>query len=147
MLTQRIADDMKTAMKAGDRERLSAIRMLRAAIKDMEIELGHAPDEAELTALLARLVKQRLDAARQYEAGGRAELAQRERREADIYRAYLPAPLEASELVALVEAAITETGATGVRDMGKVMAALRPKVQGRADMARVSALVRERLAG
>ncbi len=147
MLQERITRDMKDAMKAGDKARLSAIRMLRAAIKDKEIELGRAPDEAELVALISRLVKQRLDAARQYEEGGRTELAERERREAEVYRAYLPQPLGADELAGLVEAAIDETGAAGMRDMGKVMAALKPRVQGRADMGEVSALVKEKLAG
>jgi len=147
MLLERIADEMKAAMKAGDRERLSAIRMLRAAIKDREIELGRALTDEDLTALLARLVKQREDAARQYEEGGRAELAGRERREAEVYRAYLPEPLEADELARLVDEAVAETGASGMRDMGKVMAALKPRVQGRADMGEVSSLVRRRLAG
>ncbi len=147
MLLERIAEDMKAAMKAGDRERLSAIRMLRAAIKDREIELGRALTDEDLTALLARLVKQREEAARQYEDGGRAELAERERREAAVYRTYLPEPLAADELAKLVDEAVAETGASGMRDMGKVMAALKPRVQGRADMGEVSGLVRQRLAG
>ncbi len=144
-LVERITTDMKAAMKAGDRARLSAIRMLRAAIKDKEIELGHSLSDEDAFALIARLVKQRRDAASQYEGAGRAELAARELAEADIYQAYLPAQLADDELVQLIDKALAETGATGMRDMGKVMAALKPAVQGRTDMGRLSGMVRARL--
>ncbi len=146
MLIQRITEDMKVAMKAGDKERLSTIRMLRAAIKDKQIELGHLPDENELLALIARLVKQCRDSARQYAEGGRSDLEARELREAEIYTAYLPAPLSAGEVERMITDAIAETGAASMKDMGRVMAAIRPKVQGRADMGKLSAMVKARLA-
>jgi len=145
MLIQRIAEDMKTAMKAGEKERLSAIRMLRSAIKDKQIELGHEPSEDELLALIAKLLKQRNDAARQYAEAGRNDLEAKEEREAELYRAYLPEPLSEEEVANILQAAMDETGASSIRDMGRVMAAIRPKVQGRADMGKLSAMVKARL--
>jgi len=145
MLIQRITEDMKTAMKAGEKERLSAIRMLRAAIKDKQIELGHEPSGDELLALIAKLVKQRNDAAQQYAEGGRADLEAKEKREAEIYKAYLPEPLSEEEVTKIIQEAMDETGAVSIKDMGKVMAVLRPKVQGRADMGKLSAMVKSRL--
>ncbi len=144
-LVERITADMKAAMKAGDRARLSAIRMLRAAVKDREIELGHALSDEDVFALIARLVKQRREVARQYEGAGRDELAASELAEAELYQAYLPAQLTHEELTTLIDKALTETAATGMRDMGKVMAALKPRVQGRTDMGRLSAMVKARL--
>jgi len=145
MLIETITDDMKAAMKAGDKARLAAIRMLRAAIKDKEIELGHTLEENEVLAVLARLVKQRRDAARQYAEAGRADLEAKEMAEAEIFQAYMPAQLSDDEMAAVVEKAIADTGATGMRDMGRVMAAVKAVAEGRADMGRLSALVRERL--
>jgi len=145
MLNQRIIEDMKAAMKAGDKERLSAIRMLRAAIKNREIELGHELSEDELFAVMARLVKQRHDAASQYAEGGRPDLEAREKREAAVYASYLPEPLSEKEINQIIEKAVSQTAAAGLKDMGKVMAAIRPKVQGRADMGSLSALVKTRL--
>ncbi|HXH72393.1 MAG TPA: GatB/YqeY domain-containing protein [Mariprofundaceae bacterium] len=145
MLVQQITDDMKAAMKAGDKARLAAIRMLRAAIKDREIELGHALDDAETQAVVAKLVKQRNDAANQYQDAGRADLEAAELAEAALLQAYLPEPLSDAELAALIDAVVTETGAAGMRDMGKVMAAVKERAEGRADMGKVSGLVKARL--
>ncbi len=144
-LVERINEDMKQAMKARDAARLSAIRMLRAAIKDREIELGRPLADEDVVAVAARLVKQRKDAARQYEEAGREDLRERELADAAIFQAYMPEPMDDAEIEAAIEAAIRETGAQGMRDMGGVMAALKPRLAGRADMAAVSARVRERL--
>jgi len=147
MLFQRITEDMKTAMKAGEKEKLSAIRMLRSAIKDKQIELGHEPSDDELLALIAKLVKQRNDAAQQYAEAGRADLEAREQREAELYRTYLPEPLSEEEVTKIIQEAMDETGAASIKDMGRVMATIRPKVQGRADMGKLSAMVKARLSG
>lgn len=145
MLIQHITEDMKTAMKAGEKERLSAIRMLRTAIKDKQIELGREPAEDEVMALIAKLVKQRNDAAQQYAKAGRDDLETKERREAELYKAYLPEPLSEEEVTKIIQEAMDETGAASIKDMGRVMAAIRPKVQGRADMGKLSATVKARL--
>ncbi len=145
MLKDRILSDMKEAMKAGDKARLSAIRMLRAAIKDREIELGHPLSDAEVHEVLSRLVKQREDSAAKYAEAGREDLRAKEQAEADLFRAYLPEPLSEQELEALIEQAIAETGASSVREMGKVMAWVKTRAAGRADMAQVARIVRARL--
>ncbi|MDX8401369.1 MAG: GatB/YqeY domain-containing protein [Mariprofundaceae bacterium] len=145
-LIDRITEDMKQVMKSGDKATLSAIRMLRAAIKDREIELGHPLEDADVIAVAARLVKQRKDAARQYEEAGRVDLRDRELADADVFRRYMPEPMSDAEIEAAIEAAVAETGATGMRDMGRVMAALKARLAGRADMGEVSARVRARLA-
>jgi len=145
MLIQRITEDMKTAMKAGEKEKLSAIRMLRSAIKDKQIELGHEPSEKEVFVLIQKLVKQRNDAARLYAEGKRADLEAKERREAEFYQAYLPEPLSENEVEKIIRVAMDETGAASIKDMGRVMAAIRPKVQGRADMGKLSAMVKTQL--
>jgi uncharacterized protein YqeY len=147
MLTQRIADDMKEAMRAGDKARLSAIRMLRSAIKDHEIEIGKPLVDEDVLQLVARLIKQRKESASQYREAGRADLEQRELAEVEVLNAYLPAQLSAEELAHIIEEGIGETGACSIRDMGKVMAWLRPRVLGRSDMGEVSAKVKERLQG
>ncbi|MDX8407643.1 MAG: GatB/YqeY domain-containing protein [Mariprofundaceae bacterium] len=144
-MLKQLLEDMKTAMKAGDKSRLSAIRMLRAAVKDREIELGHALDDGEAIAVFSRLVKQRRDAATQYADAGRDDLAASELAEVEIIQAYLPEQLSEDELVALVDAAIAETGAGSMRDMGKVMAIVKAKAEGRADMGKLSGLVKSRL--
>ncbi len=145
MLNQ-LTEDMKAAMKAGDKLRLSCIRMLRAAIKDKEIELGHGLDEAEAMAVLAKLVKQRNDAASQYADAGRDDLKDKELAEVEIIQAYLPEPLSGDELDVIVDQAISQTGAASMRDMGKVMAIVKDKVAGRADMGKLSGIVKARLA-
>jgi len=121
--------------------------MLRSAIKDKQIELGHEPSDDELLALIAKLVKQRNDAAQQYAEAGRADLEAREQREAELYRTYLPEPLSEEEVTKIIQEAMDETGAASIKDMGRVMATIRPKVQGRADMGKLSAMVKARLSG
>ncbi len=144
-MLKQLTEDMKTAMKAKDKARLGCIRLMRAAIKDKEIELGHGLDEAEANAVLSKLVKQRNDAAAQYADAGRDDLQQAELAEMAIIQAYLPAPLSDTELTALVEHAISATGASSMRDMGKVMGMVKSKAEGRADMGKISGLVKARL--
>lgn len=144
-MLQQLTDDMKAAMKSGDKLKLSAIRMLRAAIKDKEIELGHGLDEAEAQAVANRLVKQRNEAAKQYAVAGREDLQEKELAEAAVFQAYLPEPLSDDELTAIIEAAIAETGAASMRDMGKVMGVVKAQAEGRADMGKLSAIVKEKL--
>lgn len=144
-LGERLTTDMKAAMRAGDKPRLGVIRMLQAAIKQREIDEQTELDDAAKLAIVEKQVKQRRDAAAQYREGGREELAAQEDFEAGVLAEYLPQPLDAAELEALIEQAITETGAAGMADMGKAMAWLKPKVAGRADMGQLSAKVREKL--
>jgi len=145
MLEARITEDMKNAMRAGDKETLSAIRMLKSAIKDKQIELRHDTTDEDVMALIGKLVKQRREAAKQSAEAGRADLEAKELKEADIYSAYLPEPMSQADLQALLEAVMAETGAAGMKDMGRVMAAMRDKAAGRADMGQLSALVKARL--
>jgi len=146
MLEQRITEDMKAAMKAGEKETLSAIRMLKSALKDRQIELRRELEEEEVLALIGKLVKQRREAARQYAEAGRSDLEAKELKEAEVYGAYLPEPMDEAELTAMLETVLTETGAAGIKDMGKVMAEMRSRAAGRADMGRLSAMVKSRLA-
>jgi uncharacterized protein len=147
MLTQRIADDMKDALRAGDKPRLSAIRMLRAAIKDQEIELGRLLADEDVLQLISKLIKQRKESASQYGEAGRPDLQQRELAEVQVLTAYLPAQLSEAEIDSIIDEGIRDTSACGIRDMGKVMAWVRPRLLGRSDMAEVSARVKERLQG
>jgi len=138
---------MKAAMKAKDKARLGCIRLMRAALKDKEIELGHGLDEAEAIAVLSKLVKQRNDAAKQYADAGRTDLQEKELTEVEIIQTYLPEPLSDDELVAMVNQAISDTGASSMRDMGKVMGIVKAKAEGKADMGKISGLVKAQLAG
>ncbi|MDX8412179.1 MAG: GatB/YqeY domain-containing protein [Mariprofundaceae bacterium] len=147
MLADAILNDMKQAMKAGEKLRLGAIRMLRGSIKDKEIELGRSLSDEDIHALIGKLVKQRRDAAVQFEAGGRIESQQKELAEADVLLAYMPEQLSEDAVQQAVDEAIEQLGVSSLRDMGKVMAALGGKLKGRADMAQVSALVKTRLQG
>ncbi len=144
-MLKQLLEDMKAAMKAGDKAKLSTIRMLRAAVKDTEIELGHELDDSEAITVFSRLVKQRRDAAVQYTDAGRDDLAASELAEVEIIQAYLPEQLSDDELVAVVDAAIADTGAESMRDMGKVMGVVKAKAEGRADMGKLSGLVKSRL--
>jgi len=146
-LKTRITDDMKAAMRARDAARLSAIRLLLAAIKQKEIDERIALDDAQVLATVERLLKQRRESIAQYEQAGRDDLAAKERFEADVLAAYLPAQLSDTEVDAAVAAAIAESGAAGPKDMGRVMGLLKLRLAGRADMAAVSARVKSRLAG
>jgi hypothetical protein len=145
MLKAQIQSDMKTAMKAGDKARLGVIRLILAAVKQREVDERIELDDSQVLAVLDKMLKQRRDSIEQYSAAGRQDLADVERFEVDTIQGYLPAALSESEIYTLVASAIGETGAAAMSDMGKVMAILRPQVQGRADMGAVSALVKRRL--
>lgn len=145
-LKTRINEDMKSALRAKDAPRLSAIRLLMAAIKQREVDERIELDDAAVIAVVDKLLKQRKDSATQYEAAGRLDLAGGERFEIEILSAYLPAGLSAAEIAAAIDQALASTGAASPADMGKVMAILKPQLAGRADMAQVSAQVRARLA-
>ena len=145
-LKTRLTDDMKSAMKAGEKDRLGVIRLLNAAIKQREVDERIALDDAQVLAVLEKQVKQRKDSITQYEGAGREDLAAVERYELGVIQAYLPEQMGSAELQAAVDAAIAETGARGQADMGKVMALLKPRLAGRADMGAVSALLRNALA-
>ena len=146
-LKTRVQDDMKAALRAREAARLSALRLLIAAIKQREVDERIELDDAGVVQAVEKLVKQRRDAAEQYDKAGRAELAAAERFEVEVLSAYLPAAMEAAELDAAIDAAVAESGATGAADMGKVMGLLKARVAGRADMTEVSRRVRARLAG
>lgn len=138
----RINEDMKTAMRAKDKERLGAIRLILAAIKQREVDERIELDDAQVLAVLDKMVKQRRDSIEQYTNAGRDELADKEKAELDIIQNYMPAALSDDELDALIKESVSAVGATTMQDMGKVMAQLKPRVQGRADMAKVSQKVK-----
>ncbi len=146
MLADRIDNEMKDAARAKDAKRLNTLRMLKSAMKYREIETGKALEDADVIGVVGTLIKQRRDSAAQYTAGGRPELAQNENDEIRILEAYLPRQLSDDELAALVQEAIAASGAKGPRDMGGVMKALMPKVQGKAEGKRVSDAVKAALA-
>lgn len=146
-LKARITEDMKTALRGGDKLRLGTVRLLLAAIKQREIDERRELEDPDVLQVIEKTIKQRREAAAQFAAAGRPELEARELDEARVLVAYLPASLSGEELGALIEAAVTALGASGIRDMGKVMNDLRPRIQGRADMSQVSALVKARLGG
>ena len=145
MLKQRLVEDMKTAMKAGEKRRLGVIRLINAAIKQREVDERIELDDIQVLAVLDKMLKQRRDSINQYEAAKREDLAEQERYEIGICQEYLPTALTADEIAALIEAAVAASGAASLKDMGKVMALLKPQVQGRADVGAVSALVKQRL--
>jgi uncharacterized protein len=146
-LKARITEDMKTAMKARETARLGAIRLLLAAIKQKEVDERSELDDAAVAAVIEKLVKQRKDSVAQYEAAGRQELVDAEKAEITVLSAYLPEKMGSDEVAAAVAAAVTETGAKGPADMGKLMGVLKPRLAGKADMAEVSRLVKAALAG
>jgi uncharacterized protein YqeY len=145
-LKERINEDMKTAMRARDTGRLAAIRLLLAAIKQREVDERTTLDDAGVTAIVDKMIKQRKDSISQFEAAGRTDLVEQERAELDVLAAYMPAQLSEAEIAEQVQAAVGETGAAGPQDMGKVMAVLKGKLAGRADMTAVSGLVKAALA-
>ena len=146
-LKARITDDMKTAMKAKETAKLNAIRLLLAALKQKEVDERVELDDNAIIAIIEKLTKQRKDSVTQYEAAGRQELADAEKFEIAILGAYLPEKMSTEETNAIVLAAVAETGAKGPVDMGKLMAVLKPRLAGKADMAEVSKLVKAALAG
>lgn len=145
-LKAQIQSDMKAALKGGEKERLSVIRMLLAAIQSKEIDERAELTDNDVLQVVEKLIKQRKDSAHQFAEAGRSDREAQELREADILQAYLPEQLSQAELEALVSEIITATGAEGMKDMGKVMGQLKAKAQGRADMGSLSALVKSRLA-
>ncbi|MFN9967534.1 MAG: GatB/YqeY domain-containing protein [Lysobacteraceae bacterium] len=147
-LKQQLTDDMKAAMKAGEKDRLATNRLITAAIKQKEVDERIALDDAAVLAVLAKMVKQRKDSISQYESAGRDDLAAVEKAEMAVIQAYLPAPLSEAEIDAAIQAAIAEAGAgTGPAAMGKVMGVLKPKLAGKADMGLVSQRLKAALAG
>ena len=146
-LKTQLTEDMKAAMKSGEKDRLGVIRLVNAGIKQREVDERIEITDAIVLAVLEKMVKQRKDSISQYEAAGREDLAAIERYELGVINAYLPAKLGEAEVLAAIDAAIGETGASGPADMGKLMAALKPRLAGQADMGEVSALVKQRLAG
>jgi len=146
-LKEQLTADMKAAMKAGDKDKLGVIRLINAAIKQKEVDERVELDDAAVLAVLEKMVKQRKDSVSQYETAKREDLAAIERAEIAVIDAYLPAKMDEAGILAAIDAAISETGATGPADMGKLMGVLKPKLAGQADMGQVSALVKKKLVG
>jgi len=144
-LKERITQDMKDAMRSGDKERLGNIRMLQAAIKQREVDERIMLDDTQVLAVVEKMIKQRKEAIAQFEAGGRADLAAKEKTEIELLQAYMPEQLSSAEVEALVATAIAETAASTIKDLGKVMALVKTRAAGRADMAAVSALIQAKL--
>jgi len=144
-LKERITEDMKSAMRAGEKERLGTIRLALAAIKQREVDERITLDDGQVLAVLEKMIKQRKEAITQFQAGGRADLVAKESAEVSILDAYLPARMSDAELDALIAGAIASSGATSAKDMGRVMALVKSQAQGRADMGAVSARVKEKL--
>jgi len=146
-LKARVTDDMKAAMRARETARLGTIRLLLAAIKQKEVDERIELDDAAVSSIVEKLIKQRKDSISQFQAAGRDDLVAVEQAELVVLQAYLPEQLSTAEVEAAVAAAITESGASSAKDMGKVMGLLKPRLAGRADMGQVSALIKARLAG
>lgn len=146
-LKARLNEDIKAAMKAQDKVRLGTLRLLNSAIKQLEIDNRVELDDAGILAVIEKAIKQRRESIKQYEAANRPELAAGEQAEIEVLQVYLPEPLTDAELQTLIANAITETGAAGMKDMGKVMTHLKPQVQGRTDMGALSGQIKAKLGG
>jgi len=146
-LREQINDDLKFAMRSGDAVRRDTIRLLTAALKQREVDERKTLTDADVLAVIEKMIKQRRDSISQFEQGGRQDLADKEKQELTLLQAYMPQALGDAEIAAAVAAAIAESGAAGPADMGKVMALLKPRLAGRADMGKVSAAVKARLSG
>ena len=146
-IRERLNADIKTAMKAGDKERLGTLRFMMAALKQQEIDTRTDLDDQAVTTILTKLASQRRDSITQFEGAGREDLASKERAELLVVEDYLPAPLSAEEIETLIANAMAKLGASSIKDMGKVMNELRPQLTGRADMAAVSVSIKQRLGG
>ena len=144
-LKARIQEDMKSALRAGEKDKLANIRMLMAAIKQREVDERIELDDGQVLSVIDKMVKQRRESITQFEAGGRGDLVARETAEVQLLSAYLPAQLSAAELDAMIAEVIAATGASSIKDMGKVMAAIKARAAGRADMGAVGARVKARL--
>ncbi|MCP5415936.1 MAG: GatB/YqeY domain-containing protein [Chromatiaceae bacterium] len=147
MLKNRVKDEMVAAMKGGDKRRLGAIRLLLAAIKQREVDERIELDDTQVLVVLDKMVKQRRDSIEQYEKAGRTELAEQEAFEISLLQEFLPAALSDAEINVLIDQAIVSTGATSIKDMGRVMGKIKPQAQGRADLGEVSVRVKARLSG
>jgi hypothetical protein len=145
VLKQQLSEAMKAAMKAGDKPRLGVIRLINAAVKQREVDERIELNDEQVLAVLDKMVKQRRDSIQQYSDAGRDDLAAQESAEIEVIQEFLPEALSDAEIAAIVDAAIAETGADSMRDMGKVMGKVKPQVQGRADVGQVSALVKQKL--
>lgn len=145
-LKTKITDDMKAAMRAGEKDRLGVIRLILAALKQREVDERIELDDAQILAILEKMLKQRRDSIEQFSAANRGDLAAVERAEVEIIQTYLPAQLSAGELDAIVAKAIADSGATSAREMGKVIGLVKPQVTGRADMGQVSEMIKGKLA-
>ena len=145
-LNQRLSDAMKDAMRARDKERLSTIRLMMAELKRVEVDERIELDDERIITILDKMVKQRRESIRQYEAGGRPELAEKEKAEIEVIQEFLPSALSEAEINQILDQAIAETGASSMKDMGAVMNQVRPQLMGRADMSVVSQLVKQKLA-
>jgi uncharacterized protein YqeY len=146
-LKDRITEEMKNAMRAGEKERLATIRLILSAIKQREVDERIQLDDTQVLAVVEKMVKQRKESIAQFEAGGRADLVAKEQAEMAVLQTYLPAQISDAEIDALITEAIASTGAASIKDMGKVMAAVKAKAQGRADMGAVSARIKQKLSG
>ncbi|MBI5462764.1 MAG: GatB/YqeY domain-containing protein [Gammaproteobacteria bacterium] len=146
-LKARIQEDMKSAMRGGDKRRLGIVRLILAAIKQREVDERIELDDVQVTVVLDKMLKQRRESFSQYEQAGRADLAEQEQYEMEVVQTYLPQPLSPAEIDTLIGQAIAETGASGIKDMGKVMALLKPQLQGRADMSAISGQIKAKLGG
>ena len=145
-LKAQLTDDMKTAMKSGDKERLGVIRLINAAIKQREVDERLQLDDTQVLSVLDKMLKQRRDSVSQFQAAGRTDLADKETFEIGVVQSYMPAQLSAGEVDAIIAATIAEAGATGPKDMGKVMGLVRPKVAGKTDMGKLSEIIKAKLA-
>jgi uncharacterized protein YqeY len=146
-LKERITDDMKAAMRAGEKERLGVIRMITSAIKQREVDERIVLDDAQVLAVLEKMIKQRKESLAQFQAGNRQDLVDKESAEITLLQTYMPSRLSDAELDALIAEAVAATGAASIKDMGKVMAVIKAKAQGRADMAAVGARIKAKLGG
>ena len=145
-LKDQLTTDMKAAMKGGDKERLSTIRLINAAIKQREVDERIMLDDAQVLTVLEKMLKQRRDSITQFEAANRTDLADKEKAEVAVIQVYMPAQMTPAEVDAAIAAAIAESGATGPKDMGKVMGLVKPKVAGRTDMGKLSESIKAKLA-
>ena len=146
-LKERITDDMKAAMRSGEKERLGVIRMITSAIKQREVDERITLDDAQVLSVVEKMIKQRKESVVQFQAGNRPDLVEKESAEITLLQGYLPSPLSDAEVDALIQDAIAATGAASIKDMGKVMAVIKGKAQGRADMAAVGAKIKAKLGG
>jgi len=146
-LKERITDDMKAAMRSGEKERLGLIRMITAGIKQREVDERITLDDGQVLAVLEKMIKQRKESVEQFKAGNRQDLVDKEAAEIVLLQSYLPTPLSDADIDALIKEAVAATGAAGIKDMGRVMAFIKGKAQGRADMGAVGAKIKARLSG